>query len=60
MCKCCSSGKHAGKYKQFAFLNGHDDHDHGHDDHDHDHPGQGGASETTHSHGHDSVDAKEK
>lgn len=25
MCKCCSSGKHASKYKQFEFL-----HDHAH------------------------------
>lgn len=40
MCKCCSSGKHASKYKQFEFLQGHtDDHDgvaHSHE-HDHEH-----------------------
>ncbi len=40
MCKCCSSGKHASKYKQFEFLQGHT---HSHEgvththDHDHEH-----------------------
>ncbi len=45
MCKCCSSGKHASKYKQFEFLQGHThshegvthDHDHEHHDHHHEH-----------------------
>ena len=34
MCKCCSSGKHASKYKQFEFLN---DHAHGHEGVTHSH-----------------------
>ena len=38
MCKCCSGGKNASKYKKFAFLNSNHDHDHGHDEQDHDHP----------------------
>ena len=38
MCKCCTGGKHASKYKKFAFLNDHNDsHDHDHHHHDHDH-----------------------
>jgi hypothetical protein len=43
MCKCCSGGKHASKYKQFEFLH---DHAHSHEgvthshepDHEHHHP----------------------
>ena len=40
MCKCCTGGKNASKYKKFAFLNEHHhehgkDHSHGHG-HDHD------------------------
>ena len=65
MCKCCSGGKHASKYKQFEFLH---DHAHSHEgvthshepDHEHNHTALGNAK-VVGSHGHgEEQDAQEK
>ena len=65
MCKCCSSGKHASKYKQFEFLldhgHSHENVSHSHEpDHEHHHTAVGGAK-VVESHGHGKKqDAQEK